>query len=546
MKNNIKNFFNSHLVDPLIWPIYCEFVLFTLEGLYNKSLSINKTNISYKKGNNKFNSIRHYSTGNINSVNNNNNKVINNNLNVWDIAEDYIKFNPNFKFCTVNKCFYNYDKINKVWYSISVEDVRFLLLNFIMNKYPKSYKFFNPKNVDGIILLLQKNNFSLPNAKNKANSSGLLISFKNCVLNCNTKETFEHKPEFYITHTIQCEYDPNAVIVNTPMAEFLRHICNNSHITLAVLRACLYLILTNNLSYQVALYLYGPGGTGKSTFTNLLIYLLGPSGSITTSLRSLQSRFGASSLRDKLLLLISELPLYLGLEPQILKNIIGGDILNLEEKYKNPTQILPNVFLVITSNSLWNLKNISTGMARRFIYFPFFNKPKQKILDLFSLTQDHKAKGILVNYLPGFINWILNCPINFLELLHEGGEHATSLINPDSLIKTNPIKAWALERLVQDSKGLIKIGSNGSGLETLYGNYVSWCRNISEDVGEVNSTQFSPLLLSVLSSMDWSVEKSRTNSGYIIRGVRLIDSNIATPLTINNFVPITDKDFNDE
>jgi len=462
------------------------------------------------------------------------------NLNVWDIAAAYKKSNPNFKYCTVNKCFYNYDYINKVWYSISVEDTKFILLGFIKNKYPKLYKSFNPQSVVGVILLIQENKFSMPSAKNEANSSGLLISFTNCVLNCKTKETFKHKPEFYITHTIQCEYDPNALIVNTPMAEFLKHICNNNSNTLKVLRACLYLILTNNLTYQVALYIYGPGGTGKSTLINILVYLLGPSGSITTSLRALQSRFGISSLKDKLLLILSELPLILGAEPQILKNIIGGDIIPLEEKYKNPTQIFANFFLIITSNTLWNLKNNSTGMARRFIYMPFFNKPKNKILNLFSFSTDHKAKGILMDYLPALVNWILNCPSQCLEIISQGGEIATSLINPDSLVTTNPIKAWVLERLVQDSKSTIQIGGNGSGIETLYGNYISWTKNFSEDVGKVNFNQFSSLLLNVLSSMDWTVEKRRVSSGYVFRGVRLVDSNVNTT---DNFLQITEEDF---
>lgn len=75
-----------------------------------------------------------------------------------------------------------------MWYSQSVEDIRFDLLNFIKIKYPKSYKLFNPKNVEGIVLLLQRNNFSMPSAKNNANASGLLISFNNCVLNCKTPQ----------------------------------------------------------------------------------------------------------------------------------------------------------------------------------------------------------------------------------------------------------------------------------------------------------------------------------------------------------------------
>jgi len=463
-----------------------------------------------------------------------------NKLNVWDIAALYKKSNPDLKYCTVNKCFYNYDYTKKVWYIISVEDIKFMLLGFIKNKYPKLYKSFNPQSVEGVIILLQEKNFSMPRAKNEANSSGLLISFTNCVLNCKTKETFKHKPGFYITHTIRCEYDPNAVIVNTPMAEFLTHICNNNSNTLKVLRACLYLILTNNLTYQVALYIYGPAGTCKSTLINILVHLLGPSGSITTSLRALQSRFGISPLKDKLLLILSELPLILGAEPQIIKNIIGGDIIPIEEKYKTPTQIYASFFLIITSNTLWNLTNISTGMARRFVYMPFFNKPKNKILDLFSFSSDFKAKGILLAYLPAFVNWIINCPSQCLELLSQGGEIATSLINPDSLVTTNPIKAWVQERLVQDSESTIQIGGNGSGIETLYGNYISWTKNFNGDVGKVNFNQFSSLLLNVLSSMDWTVEKKRVTLGNVIRGVRFADSNVNTT---HNFLQITEEDF---
>lgn len=467
---------------------------------------------------------------------------INNYLNVWDIAKDYLKSNPHFKFCKVNKCFFNYDEANKLWYSITVEDVKVLLLNFIMSKYPNKYRHFNPRNTEGIIILLQKNSFSMPSAKNEANSSGLLISFKDCVFNCKTKETLEHKPAFYITNTLNSKYNPNAKIVNTPMAEFLTDICNNNPYTLKVLRACLYLILTNNLTYQVALYIYGPGGTGKSTFTNIIMHLLGPSSYISTSLKSIQSRFGISTLKNKLLLLISELPSYLGTEPTILKNIIGGDVLPIEEKYKNPTQIVSSVFLIITSNTLWNLKNVTTGMARRFIYIPFLNKPVNKVINLFNLGSDNKASGILVEYLPGFINWIISCPKPYLDLLKQGGEHVTSLIDPDSLIKTNPIKAWVLERLVQDSNGTVKIGDIKSGLGTLYGNYLSWCKQFNGDVGEVKFAQFSSLLVNVLISMNWNIEKKRTKLGVFIQGVKLADLNSPYSIT-NNSVQITEKDF---
>ena len=55
------------------------------------------------------------------------------------------------------------------------------------------------------------------------------------------------------------------------------------------------MIFTNNLLYQIALYIYGPGGTGKSTFINLLIYLLGKDVTLSTSMNQINSRFGLAS-----------------------------------------------------------------------------------------------------------------------------------------------------------------------------------------------------------------------------------------------------------
>lgn len=46
--------------------------------------------------------------------------------------------------------------------------------------------------------------------------------------------------------------------------------------------------------------------------------------------------------------------------------------------------------------------------------------------------------------------------------------------------------------------------------------------------------------------MNWTIEKKRTASGFIIKAVRLTDSNITTSLTTSNFMPITEEDFSDK
>jgi phage/plasmid-associated DNA primase len=79
---------------------------------------------------------------------------------------------------------------------------------------------------------------------------------------------------------------------------------------LKVLRACLYLIFTNNLIYQIALYIYGPGGTAKFTFViNILMYLLGKEVTLSSDFRQITSKFGIASIVGNFLLILNDVSL---------------------------------------------------------------------------------------------------------------------------------------------------------------------------------------------------------------------------------------------
>jgi putative DNA primase/helicase len=186
----------------------------------------------------------------------------------------------------------------------------------------------------------------------QANSNGFLLPFLNGVLNVKTYELMPHSPNHYNTHIIPINYSKEDSIENTKFAEFLISIANNNKMRLKILRACLYLIFTNNLVYQIALYIYGPGGTGKSTFVNILLYLLGKEVTLSSSLTQINSKFGIASLVGKILLILNDVSLYRGQEPKNIKNIITQDPMEAEEKYKQPKMFVPNAFLMITSNTL--------------------------------------------------------------------------------------------------------------------------------------------------------------------------------------------------
>jgi len=449
------------------------------------------------------------------SNDNNNNKS--NLPNIWDLVDFFIKENPNVKYCTSYNTYYYYK--NDMWNTLNKNQLTRLILKFLKLKYPKNFKKFQLNKLDDIYLLIsQHEEFSMPNAKVLANANGFLLPFLNGVLNTKTLEFNSHSPYNYTTHIIPVNYSNEDTIINTKFSEFLTALVNNNPMRLKILRACLYLIITNNLIYQVALYIYGPGGTGKSTFINILMYLLGKDVTLSSSLTQINSRFGIASLIGKILLILNDISLYRGKEPQLIKNIIAQDPLQAEEKYKQPISFVPNVFTLMTSNVLWDIKHSTTGLARRMIYFPFDNVPNFREMDLFQIYSNGAVVGSLVPHLGGFINWILTCPQEYKDLLFQGGAKVTELISQDS-VHVNPLHVFVKDCLIPEEKAISKLGSIDNSKGTLYGEYILWCD--ANGVIPISYKSFSILLIDLLKQQGWEVKKKRIAVGLIVRGVKI-------------------------
>src|SRR6266536_4068695 len=124
-----------------------------------------------------------------------------------------------------------------------------LIFNFLHSKYYIKFNKYKSVSLDDIcrlIKLKQVENFTMPNAIKNANKNGLFLPFINGVLNTNTKELLPHSPDNYNTHIIPINYSKEDTIENTKFKDFLDSLTNNNSIRFQVLRACLYLIFTNN------------------------------------------------------------------------------------------------------------------------------------------------------------------------------------------------------------------------------------------------------------------------------------------------------------
>jgi putative DNA primase/helicase len=358
----------------------------------------------------------------------------------------------------------------------------------------------------------------MPDAISLANKDGFLLPFINGVLNTKTQEFIYHSPNHYSTHIIPVFYSKDDSIKNTRFADLLSAIVNNNQMRLKILRACLFVIFTNNLVYQIALYIYGPGGTGKSTFINLLIYLLGKEVTLSSSIHQINSKFGIASVVGKILLILNDVSLYRGLEPKSIKNIVTQDPMEAEIKYKQPFSFTPQCFTILTSNVLWDIKHSTTGLSRRMIYFPFDNVTNTKELNLFKISTNGEALGTLVSHLGGFVNWILSCPQEYLNELYQGGSKVTELISQDS-IHVNPLHVFVKDCLIPNENSKVALGCKTSNYKALYGAYCYWCE--VNNINAMSHKSYNILLLDLLKQQGWNISKKRTSIGFIIKGIEI-------------------------
>lgn len=455
--------------------------------------------------------------------------------NIWTLCEEFSKDNPNFKYCTYYHTFYSYYNEELIWKPLEKIDAHNMIIQWLKLTYKDAYKEFQPRRLEDLLILLKsETRFSMQLAKAEVNKNGFLIPFKNGVLNSITRVFLKHDPLLYCTHIVAVPYNTEQSIINTPISEFLSQFVAFKPKLLNQLRAFLNLIFTNNTRYQVALFIYGPGGTAKSTLINILLYLIGPEASFSTSLQNLNSRFGLSKLSHKTFLVINDMTHFKGKKPKLLKEIITGDSVNSEKIYRDYISIIPHVLVATTINSVWEIENPTGGINRRIVYLPIDFLPLIKDPNLFNLTSFGTAEGKILSHLPGLINWILSCPQEYLDSLQAGSEILSRAINPENIIGNYHLDTWIEGSLINDDKGKTQVGNSKSGLDTLYGNYLNWCRlhNIEPPI-KIN--RFSNLLLDSLKTLKWTVSKKRSSSGYFIVGVKIkVEVNFNNAITINN------------
>ncbi|MBY4978330.1 phage/plasmid primase, P4 family [Streptococcus suis] len=140
-------------------------------------------------------------------------------------------------------------------------------------------------------------------------------------------------------------------------------------------------------SLQKIFWLFGEGGTGKGTFQQLLINLVGMENVASLKITGLtKSQFSTSILLGKSLVIGDDVQKdALIKDTSDMFSLATGDIMTIEDKGKRPYSIRLNMTVVQSSNGLPRMNGDKSAIDRRFRILPFTkvfkSKPNRAIKD---------------------------------------------------------------------------------------------------------------------------------------------------------------------
>lgn len=189
------------------------------------------------------------------------------------------------------------------------------------------------------------------------------------------------------------------------------------------------------------LFLYGEGGTGKSTFTETLAYMLGDYADTVDIEIFLSSRNdggadkatpGLAGLKGVRLAIGAESGIGRKMNDAKLKNLTGQDTVTTRFLYGNPFSFKPCATFMLSSNYLPPVKDATdSGIRRRLVIAPFTHVPDKKDKFLKSkLREQDNMDAVLAWCVEGFHKWAA-CKSG-LDAVPESFKNTTSQFYQDS------------------------------------------------------------------------------------------------------------------
>ena len=186
--------------------------------------------------------------------------------------------------------------------------------------------------------------------------------------------------------------------------DFMTHISDGCLVWQEVAQRWFGYMLTPDTSLEKALWLQGLPGSGKGTFVEMMIAVLGPSNVASTYFDAFGSETGMGDLVGKLGILLSEL--HVGRHTNVaacletLKRVTSADPVRVRDLYQQAATMRLCGRVVITPNTSPKLPDESAALVRRLVPLVTNDPPKKPDPTLKKMLRD-EAAGVMVWSLSG-------------------------------------------------------------------------------------------------------------------------------------------------
>jgi P4 family phage/plasmid primase-like protien len=221
-----------------------------------------------------------------------------------------------------------------------------------------------------------------------------LLPCKNGVVQLSTRTLHPHNPNLHFISGVDYDYDPFAQCPN-----FLKALQTTIPDTINFIQDFAGYSLTIDTRHEMAIWLYGPPGCGKSTVLVGLQTLLGPLAGVLGLGEIERNRFCLSNLPGKRLLTSSEQPVGRVTASHTLNALISGEQIELDRKYKEIEQITPHAKIIWAMNERPSTYSSDDGLFRRVKIIQFPNLDEK--------DRDPSLKEAIQGEGPGILNWAL-------------------------------------------------------------------------------------------------------------------------------------------
>ena len=216
-----------------------------------------------------------------------------------------------------------------------------------------------------------------------------------------------HTPDLFTTFRLPYDYNPAATCPK--FESFLEGVQPNPENRERLLMIA-GLLLTPDTSYNAAFFLFGPAGTGKSVYLNVLIGLVGIENVCSVPLGDFSNRFSKWPLTEKLANIVSDMPAM----PEsgrcadvegVFKRVTEGGEIQIEHKGVDVCVAKVTARCVFATNTMPYFADRSGAVRDRLCIIPFTQVFRNTAQQNPHLTEEllEELPGILLKAIQGLV-----------------------------------------------------------------------------------------------------------------------------------------------